>query len=228
MNRKRQISESFRLSALLSFSGGLQDAYTYNIRGHVFANAQTGNLVLMSQHFMQREWMIGFRYLIPIFSFALGILISEQVGHKFKHAKKIHWRQIILILEIILLGIVGILPQEYNMLANILVSLSCAMQVQSFRKVHGYGYASTMIIGNLRSGTESLSEYIRDRNKEEFTKAINYYGIILIFAIGAGVGGVLSGVLGEKTIWISVVLLLVDCIMMKRKYSKTKISNREI
>ena len=147
MNRKRQISESFRLSALLSFSGGLQDAYTYNIRGHVFANAQTGNLVLMSQHFMQREWMIGFRYLIPLFSFALGILISEQVGHKFKHAKKIHWRQIILILEIILLGIVGILPQEYNMLANILVSLSCAMQVQSFRKVHGYGYASTMIIG---------------------------------------------------------------------------------
>ena len=30
-------------------------------------------------------------------------------------------------------------------------------------------------------------------------------------------GGVLSGVLGEKTIWISVVLLLADCIMMKRK-----------
>lgn len=61
--------------------------------------------------------------------------------------------------------------------------------------------------------------FIGDRDKEEFIKAINYYGIILIFAIGAGVGGVLSGVLGEKTIWISVVLLLVDCIMMKRKYS---------
>ena len=46
MSKDRQISESFRLSAILSFSGGLQDAYTYNVRGNVFANAQTGN-----QHF---------------------------------------------------------------------------------------------------------------------------------------------------------------------------------
>ena len=45
-----QTSESFRLSAVLSFSGGLQDAYTYNVRGNVFANAQTGNVVLMSQN----------------------------------------------------------------------------------------------------------------------------------------------------------------------------------
>ncbi len=29
---KTQTSESFRSSALLSFSGGLQDAYTYNVR----------------------------------------------------------------------------------------------------------------------------------------------------------------------------------------------------
>jgi uncharacterized membrane protein YoaK (UPF0700 family) len=48
---KTQTSESFRLSALLSFSGGLQDAYTYNVRGGVFANVQTGNVVLMSQSF---------------------------------------------------------------------------------------------------------------------------------------------------------------------------------
>ena len=51
-NIKTQTSESFLLSAILSFSGGLQDAYTYNIRDNVFANAQTGNVVLMSQSFL--------------------------------------------------------------------------------------------------------------------------------------------------------------------------------
>ena len=35
--------------ALLTLSGGLQDAYTYFCRGHVFANAQTGNIVLLGQ-----------------------------------------------------------------------------------------------------------------------------------------------------------------------------------
>ena len=44
------MSEAFLTAAFLSVSGGLQDAYTYLARGNVFANAQTGNIVLLSQH----------------------------------------------------------------------------------------------------------------------------------------------------------------------------------
>ncbi len=210
----RQTSESFRLSALLSLSGGLQDAYTYNMRDKVFANAQTGNVVLMSQNFMQGSYMQGLRYLCPLISFALGIFVAERIENRFKTIDKIHWRQIILIIEIIVLIIVGFMPSEMNMIANMIVSFSCAMQVQTFRKVHGYGYASTMCIGNLRSGTESLSQYLRDKNKESLHKALHFFGIILIFAIGAGLGGVLSGYLGIRTIWISSAILLAATVMM--------------
>ena len=35
------MSESLLVGVLLSFSGGLQDAYTYLCRGHIYANAQT-------------------------------------------------------------------------------------------------------------------------------------------------------------------------------------------
>ena len=218
MNKNRQISDSFRLSAILSLSGGLRDAYTYNVRGNVFANAQTGNVVLMSQSFMTGDVKTGVKYLIPILAFALGIILAEQVEHKLKKSDRIHWRQIIILIEIVLLGVVGFLPTELNMLANILVSLSCAMQVQTFRKVHGYVYASTMCIGNLRSGTESLSQYFRTKDKKDIHRAAHYYGIILIFAIGAGVGGLLSRVFGIFTIWASVVLLLIDFLMMMREY----------
>ena len=194
MSKGGQTSESFRLSAILSLSGGLQDAYTYNVRGNVFANAQTGNVVLMSQNFIAGDVRTGVK------------------------SDRIHWRQVIILIEIVLLGVVGILPTELNMLANILVSLSCAMQVQSFRKVHGYGYASTMCIGNLRSGTESLSQYFRTRDKHDIRRAAHYYGIIFIFAIGAGVGGMLSGILGIYTIWTSVAFLLIDFVMMMRDF----------
>ena len=197
-NTTTQTSESFLLSAILSFSGGLQDAYTYNIRDNVFANAQTGNVVLMSQSFLTGNWLSGVHYMLP-------------------SNKGVHWRQIILIIEILLLAIVGFLPQELNMLANILVSFSCAMQVQTFRTVHGYGYASTMCIGNLRSGTESLSKYLRTRDKPLLYKALHFFGIILIFAIGAGVGGVLSTLLGIRTIWISPILLMIVVIMMAKE-----------
>ena len=212
-----QTSESYRLSALLSFSGGLQDAYTYNVRGKVFANAQTGNVVLMSQNFMQGNCLQGFHYMCPLISFALGIFVAERIENKFKNSEKIHWRQIILLIEMIALIVVGFLPVKVNLLANMIVSFSCAMQVQTFKKVHGYGYASTMCIGNLRSGTESLSQYLRDKNKDSLYKALHFFGIILIFAIGAGLGGVLSGVFGLSTIWISVVIMMFVIIMMVRK-----------
>ena len=55
------MSESFVTAAFLSLSGGLQDAYTYLFRGKVFANAQTGNIVLLSQFF------------------ALGVVAAEMI-----------------------------------------------------------------------------------------------------------------------------------------------------
>lgn len=214
VKRGIQTSESFRLSAILALSGGFQDAYTYNVRDEVFANAQTGNIVLMSQRFMQGEWIKGLHYLFPVLAFVIGVLVAERIGHRYKKAQKIHWRQIIVIIEIFILLLVGFLPVRYNMIAAVLVSFTCAMQVQSFRKVHGYGYASTMCIGNLRSGTESLSVYMRDKNREALKKAMHYYGIILIFAIGAGIGGICSLHLGTGAIWVSAVLLGIVCLLM--------------
>ena len=212
-----QTSESFRLSALLSFSGGLQDAYTYNMRDMVFANAQTGNVVLMSQNFMQGSYMQGLRYMCPLLSFALGIFVAERIEYRYKNINKIHWRQIVILIEIVALIIVGFLPSEIDMIANMIVSFSCAMQVQSFRKVRGYAYASTMCIGNLRSGTESLSRYLRDGNRDSLYKSLHFFAIILIFAVGAGFGGVMSGVFGIRTIWISAAILLIIVNMMVKK-----------
>jgi uncharacterized membrane protein YoaK (UPF0700 family) len=211
-----QTSESFRLSAILSFSGGLQDAYTNNVRDHVFANAQTGNVVLMSQNLMQGNVVMGFHYMFPLLSFAAGIFIAEQIENRFKNSKSIHWRQIILLIEILMLSVVGFMPLKLNMIANMLVSFSCAMQVQTFRKVHGYGYASTMCIGNLRSGTASLSHYLRNQDRESLDKALHFFGIILIFAFGAGIGGVISGIWGIRTIFISPILLTLVVVMMIR------------
>ena len=211
---RHQTSETFRLSALLALSGGFQDAYTYNVRDRVFSNAQTGNVVLMSQHLMMGKWAEALHYLFPVIAFAMGVFVAERVQQKYKYRSCIHWRQIIVALEIAILFLVGFIPAQFNMAATMLVSFSCAMQVQTFRKVHGYGYASTMCIGNLRAGTESLSVYLRDKKPGALKKAVHYYGIILIFAVGAGLGGVMSLHIGLRAIWISRVLLTAACLLM--------------
>ena len=63
---ENQMSEAFINSMFLALSGGFQDAYTYNCRDEVFSNAQTGNVVLMSQNFLEGNFTAGLRYLFPI------------------------------------------------------------------------------------------------------------------------------------------------------------------
>jgi len=213
-----QTSETFLLSAVLALSGGFQDAYTYNVRDEVFSNAQTGNIVLMSQHLMEGDWATALHYLFPLFAFALGVFVAEQIGHRYKTYTKLHWRQIVVAIELLLLLIVGFIPTQYNIIATALVSFACSMQVQTFRKVHGYGYASTMCIGNLRSGTESLSIYLRDKKPEALRKALHYYGIICVFAIGAGAGGICSLHIGLRAIWVSSLLLCIAFGMMQKEH----------
>lgn len=202
-----QMSEAILTAALLSVSGGLQDAYTYVFRGKVFANAQTGNIVLLSQNLLDHNWLQAMHYFVPLISFAMGIVVTEWIRENFLNARVLHWRQIVLLNELILLFIVGLLPQSFDILANAIVSFSCAMQVQSFRKVTGYTFSSTMCIGNMRSGMEAFFMYFRTHDKNMLKKAARYWEIIFLFAAGSGLGGQLVSKLGAYTIWISCIFL---------------------
>ena len=87
-----QMSESFLTAVFLSLSGGLQDAYTYLFRGKVFANAQTGNIVLLSAHIMDGQWGMVLHYFIPLCAFAFGVLVAERMRERFRSMQRLHWR----------------------------------------------------------------------------------------------------------------------------------------
>ena len=219
-NHHGQMSESLLTASFIILSGGLQDAYTYLCRGKVFANAQTGNIVLCSAYLFDGQWRHSARYLVPVLSFLLGIFAAECIHRHFKYTEKVHWRQMIILAEIALLFAVGFLPQEANTFANAVVSFVCAMQVQTFRKVNGYAFASTMCIGNLRSGMESLCAYGKTKDKKILRKSGYYFGIIFLFAVGAALGGHMIGYIGAKTIWISCTILLISFLCMFIKEEK--------
>jgi len=205
-----QMSEAFITAVFLSMSGGLQDAYTYIYRGGVFANAQTGNIVLLSSNLFDGNLGKVPRYIVPLCFFALGVWAAELIRRRFISAQRLHWRQLVLAGEIILLFAVGFMPENLNLLANAVVSFACAMQVQAFRKVEGCGFASTMCIGNLRSGTEALCTWQLTKDKQAGEKAIKYFAVIFLFALGAGLGSAGVDLFGARAIWLSCALLAVS------------------
>lgn len=214
LSHNGQMSEAFCTAMFLSLSGGLQDVYTYLYRGKVFANAQTGNIVLCGVKLVEGDWGAVLHYLVPLCFFALGVFAAELLRQKFQQMQRLHWRQLVVLCEILMLFVVGFFPQEWNLVANALVSFACAMQVQAFRKVNGYAFASTMCIGDLRSGVEALCIWRKTHEPQARDRMLRYFGIILLFAIGAGIGSRSAALLGGRAIWICCGFLLVSFALM--------------
>ena len=105
-SHRGQMSDSMLTAAFIILSGGLQDAYTYLCRGKVYANAQTGNIVLLSTHLCNGEWAAAGRYLVPVLAFMAGIFAAECFHRRFRRMERVHWRQMILLAEIVLLAAV--------------------------------------------------------------------------------------------------------------------------
>ena len=86
---RNKIYEWLEVGLCLCFIGGFLDAYTYVSRGGVFANAQTGNIVLCSAYLFDGQWRHSARYLIPVLSFLLGIFAAECI-HRHLYPGRYH------------------------------------------------------------------------------------------------------------------------------------------
>lgn len=212
MKKAMQMSESVEVAIFLALSGGLMDAYSYLLRGEVFANAQTGNMLLLGVHASQGNWEMCLKYAFPISFFTFGIFLSDLFRKKGNF--KLHWRQNAVIFEILLLICVAFIPENMNALANAMTSFACGIQVQSFKKLCGIDFSTTMCIGNLRGGTHNLAEYFYTKNKKFLEYSLMYFAIILCFIIGAIIGSKFSNILGLKTILLSSISLIVCVFIM--------------
>ena len=69
-------------------------------------------------------------------AFAIGIALADLVKIRTKNLTLLHWRQISVFCEAVILLSVSFIPQDFNLVANALTSLACGIQVESFRKIH--------------------------------------------------------------------------------------------
>lgn len=221
---RRHISETLHLGMLLAAVGGFLDAYTYLSRGKVFANAQTGNLVLLGIRAFEGDWQTALHYVVPVCAFVLGVVLAESIRFRRDRFMTLHWRQLVLGVEIIVLVAAAFVPEQFNDMVNAAVSFVCAMQVNSFRTFEDNPYATTMCTGNLRSGTVQLWRYFKHREKENLRSGLGYFAVILCFVSGAGIGALLTENVGIKTVLIPAALLIVAALAMfeRREEEKTE------
>lgn len=183
-------SQRMRIAYLLTLVGGYLDAYTYFERGGVFANAQTGNIVKLGIALANGESNTYLSFLLPIVAFAAGLFVALTLKEVLSLREKRLVRRSVLAAEIFGLAIVGLIPlgEQWNTLANCIVSFVAAMQYETFTTFRGDAIVTTMSTGNLRKFVDSLFAGVMHVDVKEVARAGRFLSIIATFTAGAFLG----------------------------------------
>lgn len=192
----------FTLIAVSGFLG----AYTYLLRGGVFCNAQTGNVVLLGLSLGAGEWKKAFHYLIPIAAYLFGTFVSELLPVPTKHKISLRWDTLLIAFEMLVVFVLGLLPESIPVqISQVAVNFIASMQYNTFRQAQGVSVATTFVTNHVRQIGIGLAKEFHHRktgDKSHREKLFKHLGMLFFFLAGAIIGTVFCNLLSGKAIWI--------------------------
>ena len=202
--------ERGRVFCMLIMSSGLLGAFTYAIRGGVFCNAQTGNLVLFGMSLGNGSLKQAAYLLIPITAYGLGAVVSEVLPISVKKAGLIRWDTLLIGFEILVTFLLGLLPESAPFqISQIAINFICSMQYNTFRQAEGVPMATTFCTNHVRQVGINFVKWIRKGDKSHFKRCLNHAKMLLMFVLGSAVGMVFCRYFMGKAIWGASFLLLI-------------------
>ena len=191
--------------------------YTYSLRGQVFCNAQTGNIVKMAAAVGWGRFRVAMYYIIPFIAYILGTILSEVLPQKVRKINFIRWDTLLVGIEIVVLFIVGFIPFTWpDQIVQVIICFLCAMQFNTFRQAEGVPMATTFVTNHVRQIGISIARIIKHHEQEAEARAkmAKHAKIILAFFGGGATVVALSSVLRQYTIWLAMIPLSACFIVM--------------
>lgn len=185
-----EVKERALLALAVICAGGFMDAYSYLQHGKVFANGQTGNLVLLTIHFANGDWFGVLSYAIPILAFLVGIIASRLVqehAHKGDRFRTQHW---VITVEAVVFAVLAFVADHLSdLVVNSTIAFCAALLFQNFKTFGTKStYGSVFVTGNIRALGNSLFEGYFCGNTHERHRAQRYAGLLVCFALGVFLG----------------------------------------
>ena len=136
---------------LLIVVAGMFGAYTYVLRGNVFCNAQTGNVVLMGLALGGGKWRQALYYLIPISAYLMGAFVSEWFPNPIKRRLPIRWDTLFIVIEMLAVLGLGLIPLSAPVqISQVAINFIASMQYNTFRQAEGVPMATTFATNHIR------------------------------------------------------------------------------
>ena len=178
------------IACVFTMVGGYTDAYSYLAHSGVFANAQTGNVVLLGVYASGGNLQAAARHVPPIAAFIAGVAVAIVSGVR---PQKRDFSQT-LICQVGEFLIIALLAAFGNMIPVAwivpVLSFVAAVQNTTLNTVGAWSFNSAMTTGNLRSATSGLVLWVLRRDpSDNGGKAIALGLICFSFLTGAVAGG---------------------------------------
>lgn len=209
MKKTYAIHETLPIALIMASVGGFLESYTYLLRGEVFCNAQTGNIVLLALALAQKDIARALYYPLPILAFAAGTWLFALMKERKKPNENLYINHAVLIaVEIVCLFFIGFMPRgAADGLSNVIVAFICSLQYSTFRKVNDMPYATTFCTNNLRLTAENLYHFVIHKDKISGKHFLKYFSVIMSFFFGALFGAAVIRVMDIRAVWICCILL---------------------
>ncbi|RVU55880.1 DUF1275 domain-containing protein [Anaerosphaera multitolerans] len=189
---------------------GFYGAYTYCIRGGVFSNAQTANLVLFSMAIGSGDWSRAAYLLIPMSAYLLGAIISEYVYEPMRKLKLIHWETLLIFIEIGAVIFLGLLPESapYE-IAQVTINFISSMRLNTFRRAQEIPMATTFCTNHIRQLGNNIVHFVRYKDKRYFKVSLVHFKMLFAFIVGGIFGTILSAKYLGRSIFITLIPLTI-------------------
>ena len=209
---------------LLIAVGGYYGAYTYCVRGGVFCNAQTANVVLFAMAIGQGNWKYALYLIIPISAYFLGAFVSEIIPKEIKKLHFLRWDTILVGIEILVVIFLGALPASApDQICQVVLNFMCSMRFNTFRQSEGVPMATTFVTNHIRQFGSNLSRAVFDKDKKAAVKWKLHGIMILMFLAGGIVSAFICTYLGVRSVWCCLPILIfvfIKLVIADRTYEK--------
>ena len=130
------MKSTLRFAALMSAGGGFLDSFSWVAHGHVFTNAQTGNIILFGVFAAKDDWQQALRHVPPMLAFFPDIFMAQWLRKRSFVDDPLRATAVSLGIEMAILTVVGLLSCAFpNMVAVFAIAFAAAMQNSGFE--HG-------------------------------------------------------------------------------------------
>lgn len=209
-NVAEPLSATLPFALLLTLANSFLDAYTYLVRGGVFATAQTGNVVFFAVEMSAGRAAAALAHVWPILAFVLGVSLASHLksGRLDRHLNyPLRWA---IALQALVLVVIGFVPTSVApSIVTVPISFVAALQIGLFRAIGDLAYVPIATTGNLLRFVESGYDGVVGRSATSRRAAGVYASLIGTFCAGALVGALFSRHLSTRAIWLPAGILAI-------------------